>query len=212
MSNETKTTAVGPASSIDWPALHRRLEHAATALGQKMTSTAEEKKRILKERAKKLAREPKADPREQERLDIVEFLLAYERYAIESAWVREVYPLKDITPLPGTPPFVLGIINVRGQIVSVVDLKKFFDLPAKGLTDLNKVMIVRDELMEFGLLADEVRGVRQILRQELQPSLPTLTGIRAEYLKGVTADRLVVLDIAKLLADPKMKICQSTDA
>jgi len=212
MSNETKTTAVGPMSSIDWPALHRRLEHAATTLGQKMTSTAEEKKRILKERAKKLAREPKADPREQERLDIVEFLLAYERYAIESAWVREVHPLKDITPLPGTPPFVLGIINVRGQIVSVVDLKKFFDLPAKGLTDLNKVIIVRDELMEFGLLADEVRGVRQILRQELQPSLPTLTGIRAEYLKGVTADRLVVLDIAKLLADPKMKVCQSTDA
>jgi len=212
MSKKTKTTAAGPASSIDWPALHRRLEHAATALEQKMAPTAEEKKRILKERAKKLACEPKTDPREQEHVDVVEFLLAYERYAVESAWVREVYPLKDITPLPGTPPFVLGIINVRGQIVSVVDLKKFFDLPAKGLTDFNKVIIVRDELMEFGLLADEVRGVRQILQQEIQPSLPTLTGVRAEYLKGVTADRLVVLDIARLLADPQMKICQSADA
>ncbi len=101
---------------------------------------------------------------------------------------------------------------MRGQIVSIVDLKRFFDLPARGLTDLNKVIIISDGRMEFGLLADAVSGVRQIPVQEIQPPLPTLTGGRADYLKGVTSDRLVVLDLAKLLADPKVKISQSTDA
>jgi purine-binding chemotaxis protein CheW len=212
MSKEAKTSIAGPVSPIDWKAIHRRLERAATVLEQKITSTPEEKKKILKERAKNLARERQADSRDQEYLDIVEFLLAYERYAIESSWVREVYPLKELTPLPGTPSFVLGIINVRGQIVSVVDLKKFFDLPAKGLTDLNKVIIISDGRMQFGLLADVVSGVRQIPLQEIQAPLPTLTGVRSEYLKGVTADRLVVLDVAKLLADPKIKVSQSMDA
>ena len=176
-----------------------------------MTPPPEEKKKILKERARKLAREPKDDGLREEQVELVEFLLAGERYAIESSWVREVYPLKDLTPLPGTPSFVPGIINVRGQIVSVVDLKKFFDLPAKGLANLDKVIIVTDGRMEFGLLTDAVAGVREIALREIQPALPTLTGIRAEYLKGVTADRLVVLDAGKLLADPTMKICQSID-
>jgi purine-binding chemotaxis protein CheW len=211
MNKEAKVAIAGSASLIDWKAISHRLERASIALEQKTTSTPGEKKKILKERAKKLAREREADNHEQEYLDIVEFLLAYERYAVESSWVREVYPLKDLSPLPGTPSFVLGIINVRGQIISVVDLKNFFDLPTKGLTDFNKVIIVGDGRMEFGLLADAVSGVRQIPLQEIQPPLPTLTGVRLEYLKGVTADRLVVLDIVKLLTDPKIKISQSME-
>jgi purine-binding chemotaxis protein CheW len=211
MSKQTKTVAAERVSGIDWPAIHRRLEDAAAILEQKMTPAPGEKKKILKERARALAREPKGDGLREEQLELVEFLLAGERYAIESSWVREVYPLKDLTPLPGSPPFIPGIINVRGQIVSVVDLKKFFDLPSKGLANLDKVVIVTDGRMEFGLLADAVAGVREIPLGGIQQALPTLTGVRAEYLKGVTADRLVVLDAGKLLADPAMKICQSTD-
>ena len=112
--------------------------------------------------------------------------------------------MHELTPLPGTPLFVAGIINVRGQIVSVVDLKKFFDLPAKGLTDLNTVIILSDGHMQFGLLADAVAGVRRIPLLEMQPPLPTLTGIRQEYLQGVTGQRLVILDAAKILADPRV--------
>jgi purine-binding chemotaxis protein CheW len=212
MSEKTKTVAAATASGVDWPGMHRRLESAARVLEQKMAPTPEKKKMILKERARNLAREEKADDRREERLEVVEFLLASERYAVESSWVREVYPLKDLTPLPGTPPFVSGIINVRGQIVSVVDLKKFFDLPAKGIANLDKVLIITDGRMEFGLLADGVAGVRGMALREIQPALPTLTGVRAEYLRGVTADRLVVLDAGKLLADPAMRICQSMDA
>jgi purine-binding chemotaxis protein CheW len=132
-------------------------------------------------------------------------------YGVESLYVREVYPLKELTPLPCTPPFVLGIINVRGQILSVVDLRQFFDLPAQRLTDLNKVIVLHDGTMAFGILADAILGVRVIPPDGVQPSLPTLTGIRAAYLKGVTGERLVILDAAKLLTDKALIVFEEVE-
>jgi purine-binding chemotaxis protein CheW len=159
---------------------------------------------ILRDRARALARPPASAPLAETLIELLEFRLAQERYAVETQYVREVYPLKELTPLPCTPPFVLGIVNVRGRILPVLDLKKFFDLPEPGLTDLHRVILVRGHGLELGLLADATVGVLSIAVGSLQPSLPTLTGIRGDYLKGVTAERLVVLDLARILADPKI--------
>ncbi|MBI5446920.1 MAG: purine-binding chemotaxis protein CheW [Deltaproteobacteria bacterium] len=167
--------------------------------------TQEERRRILRQRARALARVPEREPA-GERLQVVEFLVSSERYGIESAYVGEVYPLKDLAPIPCTPPFVLGVVNVRGRILSVLDLRKFFDLPEKGPSDLNKVLILGDGAMEFGVLADEILGFRSLPADALQPSLPTLTEVRAEYLKGVTRERLVVLDGSKILSDPRIVV------
>jgi purine-binding chemotaxis protein CheW len=188
-------------ATIDWQEVHRRLESAQIALESGLSLTSEEKKRILKSRAKVLAREADKELLDQDYLEVVEFLLAYETYGIESAYVREIYPLTEITPLPGTPPFVRGIVNVRGQIISIIDLKKFFELPEKGLTNLNKIIIVRDDKMEFSILADAVLGIRKLPVREIEASLPTLTGIREQYLKGVTKERMVILDAVKILSD-----------
>jgi len=161
-----------------------------------------DKQKVLRERAVALAREPAKEKLAEAMLEVVEFRLAAERYGIESAFVREVYPLRELTPVPCTPPFVMGIVNVRGQIVTVVDLKRFFDLPQQGLSDLNKVVILRAPGMGVGILADAVLGVRAVPVAALQPALPTLTGVREEFLRGVTAERLVVLDAGKLLSMP----------
>lgn len=194
------------ASAVDWTEIHRRLAAARAAVEQEWAQNPEEKKKILKARAQALARDPATQKPVEEHMEVVEFLLAYEKYGIESNYVQEVYPLRELAPVPCTPPFVLGMINLRGQILSVIDLKKFFDLPEKGLTDLNKVLVVRSDRMELGILADVILGVRTIPLQDLQPSLPTLTGIRAEYLRGVTKDRLVVLDVGKILSDPDIVV------
>jgi purine-binding chemotaxis protein CheW len=159
---------------------------------------------ILRRRAQKLARPTDAAPATETLLEVLEFRLAQERYAVETGLVREVHPLRELTPLPCTPSFVLGIVNVRGRILPVFDLKRFFDLPAQGLTDLHRIIIVRRHDLEFGLLADVIVGVHSITVESLQTTLPTLTGIRADYLKGVTADALVVLDLTRLMADPKI--------
>ncbi|TAK39429.1 MAG: purine-binding chemotaxis protein CheW [Betaproteobacteria bacterium] len=194
------------ASATDWRAIHGRLEAAREATERGWLPGSEETKRILRARARALAREPQPELEAADSIEVIEFVVAQEKYAFESAHVREIYPLHELTPLPCTPPFVLGIVNVRGQILSVIDIKKFFDLPQKGLTDLNKVIVLRSESMEFGVLTDLIAGTRVVPVRELKPSLPTLTGIREEYLRGVTADRTVVLDAAKLLSDPKIVV------
>ena len=168
-------------------------------------------KQILRARAQALARTPPHAPAAETLLEVLEFNLAQERYAVETRYVREVHPLKELTPLPCTPPFVLGIVNVRGRILPVLDLKKFFDLPEKGLTDLHRIILVRGNELELGLLADVIVGVRTIPADSLQPSLPTLTGVRSDYLKGVTAERLVVLDLARILADPKIIVDEEVE-
>ncbi|HAL56792.1 MAG TPA: chemotaxis protein CheW [Bacteroidetes bacterium] len=191
-------------ATIDWNEVHRRIENVRKVLERDWAPPPEKKREILRTRAKALARQEKEKDIPRDHIEIVQFLLANETYGIESIFVQETYPLRDLTPIPGTPPFVLGIINVRGRIVSILDIRKFFDLPEKGLTDLNKVLILNGHNMEFGLLADAVLGVRKIRANELQASLPTLTGIREQYLKGVTKERFVILDAEKLLADKKI--------
>jgi len=65
--------------------------------------------------------------------------------------------------------------------------------------------------MEFGILVDAILSIRLIPVREIQPSLPTLTGIRAEYLRGVTSDRLVVLNVAKILSDPGLIVHEEVE-
>lgn len=208
-------TSDRPTAAVDWAEVRRRVDAAGAFLEHGTTPSPEAQRLILASRAKTLARELpqlEAGAAADSALEVVEFQLAQERYGLESYAVCEVYPLKEFTPLPGTPPYVLGIINVRGQVLSVLDLKKFFDLPERGLTELNKVIILRSADMEFGLLADAVLGVRRIALSELQASLPTLTGIREEYLRGVTRERLVVLDAEKLLANKALIVHDEVEA
>jgi len=191
--------------TIDWQKIHARIAAVNAAIESGWTPGPDEKKRILRERAAVLARwEEKSTV--EDGIEMVEFLLAREHYALESAYVREVYPLKDFTPLPGVPAFVLGLLNVRGRIISIIDLKKFFDMPDRGISDLNKVIIVHDQKMEFGILADAIIGVRTVSASDLTRPLPTLSGIREEFLRGVTGDRLIVLDGARILADPHLVV------
>jgi purine-binding chemotaxis protein CheW len=197
-------------STVDWNEVRRRMETALAAGERVWAPDPEEAKRILKARAQALAREPEK-AQAADALELVEFLLAHETYAVESRHVREVYPLENLTPLPCTPAFVVGIVNLRGEILSVIDIKKFFDLPEKGLTDLNKVIVLHSDKMLFGILADAILGVRRVPLSEVQPSLPTLTGIREKYLKGVTRERTVVLDAEKLLADENIIVQETVE-
>jgi purine-binding chemotaxis protein CheW len=169
-----------------------------------------EKKTILRARAKLLAQEPEQLAEEETSLEVVEFLLAQERYGIESSYIREIYPLKEVTPLPCTPPFVVGIINLRGQILSVIDPKKFFNLPEQTI-ESHKVIIVYTPEMELGILVDAVLGVQTIPASQIQPSLFTASGITESYLHGLTADRLIILDIAKILDDPRLIVYETVE-
>ncbi len=156
---------------------------------------------VLKRRAEALAIKRITRKNEGKIFFITEFLLGEERYGLEVSFMQEVYPLRELTPLPGAPPFIIGIINVRGKVLPVMNIKKFFDIPEKGITELNRVLIIQKGKMITGILADEVLGVRGIGMDEVQPPMITLTGIHGDYLRGITPERLIVLDAARILDD-----------
>jgi purine-binding chemotaxis protein CheW len=196
---------------IDWGSIRRRVIAAHTPAVLDAAGEEEERKRILRQRARELASDTRGTGAVGPTISVVEFELGGERYGVELKHLREVSLLKELTPVPGTPSFVLGIINLRGEIRTVIDLKKFFELPSKGITELNKIIMLHAGGTELGLMADAVIGVRSVAVSQLQPALPTLTGVRADYLRGVTHDRLVVLDAAKLLASKRIIVNDQPD-
>lgn len=198
-------------TAVDWLEIHRRLQRAHEVLQTAGRPTGDRAREILRQRARALAHRTTEESRDEATLEIVEFQLATERYGVETSFVQEVYPLRELTSLPGAPPFVLGIINLRGVILSVIDLKRFFELPTGGLTALNKVIVLASPTMQFGLLADAILGVRTIPVSSLQSSLPTLTGIREKYLKGIASDRFIILDAERLLGDSNIIVRQDIE-
>ena len=199
-----KSSASGAEAGIDWTALLMRQERASAAISEKQALSPGEEQALLQARAVDLARRPASDPDLGRRIDCLEFQLSGESYAVEMPFIRETLPLAQFTPLFCTPPFVLGITSLRGRIISIIDLRRFFELPAVGLSDLNRVIVVGNGSVEFGVLADVILGMRSLSFAELQPPPATFTGIREEFLSGVTADRLALLDMERILSDKRV--------
>jgi purine-binding chemotaxis protein CheW len=209
--NEKTAVHDSPVANIDWPDVYRRLEAVCEAMEKGYTSSGQDAGGILQARATALAKPTSREDGEGERIEVLEFLLAGENYAIESFFIKETLALVELTPLFCTPSFVLGLTNVRGRIVSIVDMRRFFDHPSGGLSDLNRLIIVSDGSMEFGVLADSIVGMKSLPLRELQEPLATLTGIRDEFLHGVTGERLALLDMGKILADKRLIVHEEVD-
>ena len=161
--------------------------------------------RHLEERAKKISR-PEEGLSDTAVVEVLKFRLAYREYAIEMQHIREVILTGEITPVPGTPDYISGICVVRGEIISLVDLRVLLSIPEKGLTDLNRVIVLTDHTLSFGILADHITGIGTIeLSRISSPDTETIP-VKSEYVKGVADGSLIVLDTAALFSDPKMII------
>ena len=137
-------------------------------------------------------------------MEVLEFAVGDESYAFETALVSEVYPVGDVAPIPGTPDFVLGVLSVRGSIVSVLDLRPLFGAPVTEGRMPRAVIVLRSEAMELAVAADAIREVRRLPCEAVRQSPATLAVVREEYVIGVTPERVVVLDAARLLSDPRL--------
>ncbi|HUX39388.1 MAG TPA: chemotaxis protein CheW [Rectinemataceae bacterium] len=194
---------------IDWESIKSRLAGAAALTSGERSPGAEEIRRILEKRARAAAKPPEK-PDGDEKIEFLAFSLAGERYAVETRFVRETCQLKDLTPIPCTPPYLAGAINLRGRILAIVDLRVFFELPIKGLTELNKIIVLKEGDKEFGLLADSIDGVGRVARSDLQEDLAALAGMRESFLKGITKGMMALLDGGRLLADSSLTVDEQT--
>jgi purine-binding chemotaxis protein CheW len=159
------------------------------------------RREILDRRARLLAQVPEEPPRAGEVLELVGFVLAGERYGIESRFVREVARLTRFTPVPGTPAFVLGITNLRGEILALFDLRHLLGVVTEGVTDLGRIVVLGERRCEFGLLADAASEILWVPGASLaQPE----TAWGRTYVRGVSPDGIIVLSGEALLNDPQL--------
>jgi purine-binding chemotaxis protein CheW len=138
------------------------------------------------------------------------FRLGTGRYGVAAQLVREVQPLAGYTPLPGTPPFVLGLINLRGRLLAALDIRPLLGSAPSSPTSSGiltngraALLIVGAGGIEVGLLADEVIEIRPCDMQ-LSPALASAEGQMAAWVRGVDRHLTVLLDLALLLADPHL--------
>lgn len=172
----------------------------------------EETQRTLKARALALAQAPlPAGEEGQGILQVIEFLLSKERFAVESGLVREVAVLENLAPLPCTPAFVLGVVNLRGEILPVIDLRRFFDMPEQGLADLDRIIVLQSKTTTFGIRADAIVGLRRVPAAAIHAPPPTLTGMHRDYLTGVAPGPLAILDAVRLMHDPRIVVEEHVD-
>ena len=147
-----------------------------------------------------------AETQTGESISLVVFTLANETYGIATEYVHEVQPLRDVTPVPCTPGFVVGVINIRGSIYSVIDIRSFFDVPKREIGDSTKVILVSAAGLEIGILADDVKGATSVLLSDIKPALAAHGVAKEEYIQGVTKEMLTILNLEALLRDERIII------
>lgn len=184
-----------PRRSIDWDAL----------LDQLNTDTPEREQATQRERMRQRAQQYAALPRQADTVadghHLLIFDLGHEHYGIDVLQTRLVRPIQRITPVPGTPRFYPGVVNVRGQIITALDLRLFFHLETDSHHPPPREMIVaHSNGLELGLLAHHVRETQIIPAAALTPL------DEARYAHGITASGLIVLDIVRLFADERLII------
>ena len=133
--------------------------------------------------------------------NLVTFRLGSGEYAIDIMQAKEIIKMEKITLIPNAPDFVEGVINLRGNIIPIIDLKKRFNLEETEGDKNTGIIIVKIEDVDMGIIIDAISKVVSIANSDIQPPPPMLSGIGQEYIKGVgkLEDKLlVVLDLEKL--------------
>ena len=192
-------------TKVDKDQAHKRASAATPARSAgDQTATQDKLKAILEKRASALAQV--AEIQTGESISLVVFTLADETYGIATEYVHEVQPLRDVTPVPCTPDFIVGVINIRGSIYSVIDIRSFFGAPKREMGEATKVILVTAAGLEVGILADDVKGAASILLSDIKPLLAAHGGAKEEYIQGVTKEMLTILNLEALLRDERIII------
>jgi len=166
----------------------------------------ERTRRILEERAAVLARPLRAEE-PAGTVELVVLALGPERYGVEAQRVREVLPLADLAPVPGAPSVWRGIVNVRGTLYPVLDLRRYLSLPDREHADRpEKVVLVLGASLTIAIAVDDVPEIRRLPAAAIGPALAGPSESARESVQGVTDDLLTVLDVEALLADPMLVV------
>jgi purine-binding chemotaxis protein CheW len=142
-------------------------------------------------------------------LQLVSFYLGNEEFAVDILNVQEINRMVEITRVPRAPHFVEGVINLRGKIIPIIDLRKRLNLPEKDHDQQTRIMVVDVDNRTIGLVVDAVSEVLRLPIDTIEPPPPILAGVDTEYIKGVgkLGNRLLILlDLNKIFAEKEPEL------
>lgn len=134
----------------------------------------------------------------------VTFRLENEKYGINVMSVKEVLRVSEIAPVPGAPHYVLGIINLRGNVVTVMDTRQRFGLPTAEMDDSTRIVILEADKQVIGILVDSVAEVVDLETSEIESAPNVGTDESTKFIQGVANhdnELLILVDINRLLTD-----------
>jgi purine-binding chemotaxis protein CheW len=137
-------------------------------------------------------------------IQFVTFILMDEIYGINVMQVQEVLRITEIAPVPGAPTYVLGIIDLRGNVVTVIDTRTRFGLPTKEVDDASRIIVIESEKQVVGILVDAVAEVVELRETEIDAAPNVGTEESSRYIQGVATQEdslLILVDLNKLLTD-----------
>lgn len=193
---------VGEHSRFDWEAAHTSLEEARRALEELDEPSGAKARLVLERRARELAR-PRAEPETHgDPVELVVFPLGSERYAVPASQVRGVVPLGEVTPVPCTPPSILGVVSHRGRVLPVIDLREVPDVDAAA----GWVVAVEAGGIAFGLASDEVPRMVTFGAETVGHAAASGPRGPDSFVRGVVGDMIALLDVAAIAQSPRITV------
>lgn len=163
-------------------------------------------RRILEDRALIIAAQADEQRHEQFSQYLRFRLGAVERYGIPYQYLEELLYVGHLARVPCTPAFVAGVVNHRGELLTILDLKHFFRMPAVEMSDEARIIVVRHGGIRAGLLVDGVDGNEEYQISELSPPLSSEGVSNMEHVSGIHAGSVTLLNMAAFLGDPALRV------
>lgn len=141
-------------------------------------------------------------------IKVIIFKLKSEEYGVDVKQVKSIERMEHITRVPNTPPFVKGVINLRGVVIPIMDLRSRFGFDQKEYGEATRIIIVNVDEMEVGLIVDAANDVIDIPVSSIEPPPKVVGAVESVYLRGVAklADRLLILlNLDKVLNPDEVK-------
>lgn len=141
-------------------------------------------------------------------LQLVSFNIGEEEFGVDILRVQEINRMTDVTRVPNAPEYVVGVINLRGKVIPIIDLRLRLGLPKKEYAKDTRIVVVELESRVLGFIVDSVNEVIRINREIAEPPPPMVSGIDSEFITaiGKLKDRLLILlDLNKVIAIKNLK-------
>ena len=150
-----------------------------------------------------------------ETMQVVSFKLGSEEYGVDIAQVQEINRMVAVTHVPRAPQFMEGVINLRGQLIPIIDLRARFGMARAEHTKNTRIVVTEIGAKRVGMVVDSVSEVLRLPADQVEPAPEMITGVDTEYIRGVgkIEDRLIILlDLGRIISGAEKRELEASDA